>query len=284
MSKPKSKWFRVATEGATTDGREITRVEIEQMAKNYDPAKYGARIWLEHIRGTVPGGSFDALGDVLGIEARDVEDGKKALFAQIAPLPALIEMNKNGQKLYSSIEIHPSFPTTGGAYLYGLGVTDSPASLGTEMLKFAAGAKNNPFADRKADKAVSFSAAQEFTLELEEAAAPAADTSVVNTALAKFVAAMEKLLGSTPSKPEIQNHSQNDTNAAVLAAVKEAGTTMQAFATQQSKDAQTIASLQGQYSDLKKDHDELVKKLNAEPEGIQRPPASGGSGATQTDF
>nr|WP_262983677.1 GPO family capsid scaffolding protein [Halomonas elongata] len=42
--------FRVATEGATTDGREIKREWIEQMAANYDPAKYGARIWMEHMR------------------------------------------------------------------------------------------------------------------------------------------------------------------------------------------------------------------------------------------
>ena len=44
-AKPlKSRFFRVATEGATTDGRAITREQIDQMAKNFDPAKYGARV------------------------------------------------------------------------------------------------------------------------------------------------------------------------------------------------------------------------------------------------
>ena len=47
----KSKFFRVAVEGATTDGRIIERAWLEQMAKNFDPAKYGARIWMEHMRG-----------------------------------------------------------------------------------------------------------------------------------------------------------------------------------------------------------------------------------------
>ena len=56
----KSKFFRVATEGATTDGRKIERKWIEQMAKNFNREKYGARVWLEHYRGTVPGGPFDA--------------------------------------------------------------------------------------------------------------------------------------------------------------------------------------------------------------------------------
>ena len=163
----KSKFFRVATEGATTDGREITRTDIEQMAKSYDPAKYAARVWLEHYRGLVPGGSFDALGDVTAIESREVEGGKLALFAQIEPLPKLIEMNKAKQKLYSSVEIHPRLGDTGGAYLFGLGVTDSPASLGTEVLKFSQTATASPFADRKADKSTLYAASQEFTLELE---------------------------------------------------------------------------------------------------------------------
>lgn len=283
---PKSKWFRVATEGATTDGREITRVEIEQMAKTYSRDKYGARIWLEHYRGMVPGGPFDALGDVLAIEARDVEDGKKALFAQIEPLPALIEMNKKGQKLYSSIEIHPSFPTTGGAYLFGLGVTDSPASLGTEVLQFAAGAKANPFDARKADKAVLFSEAQEFSLELEDdptQAATAADSGVLATALSKFTSVVEKLIGGSQGKPEVSNHSTGN-NSAVLAALSEASTTMQAFTTQQAKDAQAIADLNRQYSSLKKDHDELVKKLSTEPEGTQRPSATGGDGREMATY
>ena len=34
-----SKFFRVATEGATTDGREIQRSWIEQMAKNFNREK-----------------------------------------------------------------------------------------------------------------------------------------------------------------------------------------------------------------------------------------------------
>ena len=44
----KSKFFRVATEGATTDGRKIERSWIDQMGKNFDRTKYGARVWLEH--------------------------------------------------------------------------------------------------------------------------------------------------------------------------------------------------------------------------------------------
>ncbi len=104
-----SKFFRVATEGATTDGRQIERAWIQQMAKNFNPKKYGARVWLEHLRGIHPESSFKAYGDVLAAEAREVEDGKLALFAQIEPLPELVAMNKAKQKIYTSIEVHPKF-------------------------------------------------------------------------------------------------------------------------------------------------------------------------------
>ena len=145
----KSKFFRVAVDGATTDGRTIDRSWIEQMARNFDPQKYGARIWLEHIRGIYPDSDFRAYGDVTAVKAEEVTiDGKKklALFAQIAPLPDLVAMTtKNKQKVYTSIEVNPKFADTGEAYLVGLGVTDSPASLGTDVLSFAA---QNPKASR----------------------------------------------------------------------------------------------------------------------------------------
>ncbi|WP_273915543.1 GPO family capsid scaffolding protein, partial [Burkholderia pseudomallei] len=44
----KTKFFRVAVEGATVDGREIKREWLTQMAKHYDPKLYGARVNVEH--------------------------------------------------------------------------------------------------------------------------------------------------------------------------------------------------------------------------------------------
>ncbi|HCB1048663.1 TPA: GPO family capsid scaffolding protein, partial [Klebsiella pneumoniae] len=43
-----------------------------------------------------------------------------------------------GQKVYSSIELAPQFALNGKAYVVGLAMTDTPASLGTDRLKFAA--------------------------------------------------------------------------------------------------------------------------------------------------
>lgn len=45
----KAKRFRIGVEGATTDGREIQREWLVQMAASYNPTVYTALINLEHI-------------------------------------------------------------------------------------------------------------------------------------------------------------------------------------------------------------------------------------------
>lgn len=279
----KSKLFRVATEGATTDGREITRADIEQMAKSYDPTKYAARVWLEHYRGLVPGGSFDALGDVIAVESREVEGGKLALFAQIEPLPKLIEMNKAKQKLFSSVEIHPSLGDTGGAYLFGLGVTDSPASLGTEVLKFSQTATASPFADRKADKATLFAAAQEFKLELEPDQ-PETTGGPLATALDKFNTLLAKALGTekTAPPPAVQQHSAQAPD--VMAALTATQELVQAFSQKQTTGDKALADLQKQFNQLQTEHKELVTKLSTQSQDTQRPAAAGGNGQQLAEF
>lgn len=170
--KFKSGWFRVATEGATTDGRKIERVWIEDMAATYSRGKYGARIWLEHLRGILPDSPFKAYGDVLAAKAEEVDvDGETrlALFVQVEPTTELIAMNKAKQKIYTSIEVDPRFADTGRAYLTGLAVTDSPASLGTDILAFCAqNPTASPFSGRKTNQAVLFSEAVEIEMQFEE--------------------------------------------------------------------------------------------------------------------
>ena len=283
----KSKWFRVATEGATTDGRAILRSWIEQMAKNFSPAKYGARVWIEHMRGLLPDSAFAAQGDVLAVKAEAVEDGKLALFAQIKPLETLMAMNKAGQKMYTSIEVDPNFADTGEAYLIGLAVTDSPASLGTELLAFAAqNTATNPLANRKTNPNTLFTAALEFQLELEtQTPAVTTEPGALTTALNKLNGLMEKLLGSPPAKPAptVQQHSQADLQA-VQAVLAENAVVLQAFAQHRDTDAKALTDLQGKFNTLQQAHNDLVTKLSNQSTDPARPPATGGDGYVQSDF
>lgn len=138
MNRKVSEFVRVALEGATIDNRKITRQQIEEMASNYDPDnRYGARIWLEHFRSLFPDGAFPALGDVLALKVQEEKDGKVGLYAKLSPTDQLLNMNQKRQKVYTSIEMDPSFADTGEAYFVGLAVTDSPASQGTQMLAFS---------------------------------------------------------------------------------------------------------------------------------------------------
>lgn len=164
----KKKWFSIATEGATTDGRRISREWIQQMADNYDPKTYGARVNLEHLRGVLPDSPFKAYGDITALKTEE-EDGKLKLFAEIDPTRDLVDLSKKRQKVYTSMEVDPEFADTGEAYLVGVAITDSPASLGTEMLQFSATAQTHPLADRKQRPDNLFSAAEPLTLDFSDA-------------------------------------------------------------------------------------------------------------------
>lgn len=168
----KAKRFRIGVEGATTDGREIQRDWLVQMAASYNPQLYTAQINLEHIKSYVPDSTFNRYGTVSALVAEEIKDGplagKMALYADVTPTDALVALVKKGQKLFTSMEVSPQFADTGKAYLVGLAATDDPASLGTEMLTFSATATHNPLANRKQNPENLFSAAAETVIELDE--------------------------------------------------------------------------------------------------------------------
>lgn len=273
-----SKFFRVATEGATTDGREIQRAWIEQMAKNYKPATYGARIWLEHYRGVTPDSAFAALGDVLALEARKVEDGKLALFAQIEALPALVAMNKAKQKIYTSIEVDPNFAKTGEAYMTGLAVTDSPASLGTEVLKFAAGNPDaSPFKGKKHSEGALFTAALETDMGLEGDA-----ESIATGLLTKFSDMLDNLRGIVA--PKHKPETSEDFAVKTLEVLGAADAAIQHHAKELAVANAAHAKLQGEFTALQTEFKALAEKLSKQDGGgAQRPPATGNEGAVLAD-
>ncbi len=289
----KTKFFQIFTEGDTTDGRVILRQWIEDMAATYNPKLYGARIWMEHMRSMYPDSAFKAYGDVLAVEARKVDSGKLALFAQLDPTPELIAMNKARQKIYTSAEVQPDFAKTGKAYLVGLAVTDSPASLGTEMLAFAAQAPTNPLAARKQDPNNLFTAAFETTFEIEETPEMTTKTDapdLLTQIKALFTPAKPE---TPPAKPEA---AAGDHTAAVLeiatqvkasadaftaqlaAATKAADDKVAAFTKQLEDSTKAFTELKTAHEKLLTDFTALSTKLDTDPAtGEKRPDATGGN-------
>ncbi|MCW2391929.1 GPO family capsid scaffolding protein [Sphingobium sp. B11D3A] len=271
----KSKFFRIAVEGETVDGRVIERKWLEQMAASYDPKTYTARINCEHIAGYSPDKPFNAYGTILALRTAEVElqiNGqtvkKLALEGEIEANDQLLAINKAGQKLFTSCEIHPNFADSGKAYLVGLAVTDQPASLGTEPLKFAAMARPNLFT-------TALETSIELTAEtLEQAGLVDAIKNGIATGLASLFSREEKP-GEAAAKPKEQQQPANDNAFDVSAFATVMGNQI-AAAVKPANDA--IAGLNARFDALD------AKLANTEHPGtFTRTPATGGSGAVVTD-
>lgn len=124
-------WVAIATEGESIDGRLISAQWITDMAETYDPEFYCAQLWPEHMH------FGENVGHVQALKT-DTVDGKLTLFGILSPTRDLIYSNSRGQMKFCSIEPWENFAGTGKTYLFGVGVTDVPASTGTTMLKFSA--------------------------------------------------------------------------------------------------------------------------------------------------
>jgi len=281
--KHRSKFFRVAVEGATTDGRQIERQWLVDAAETYSQNTYGARVWIEHMRSLLPDSPFRAYGDVVALKTEEVEIAgakKLALFAQIEPTADLITMNKARQKMFTSIEIRPKFADTGRAYLDGIAVTDTPASLGTEMLTFSANNPAlNPLATRKRDPGNLFSEAVEIELEFEE----------VEDESGKVVGLFNRvleLLGKSKDKESKDATLFTELGEAVEAMAEHVANQGEAFTAEKS----AREKLQAAHDKLSTDFTSLVTKLEKTPDTTGqkpqysvRPPATGGDGALVTD-
>lgn len=279
-----SKFFRVATEGATTDGRVIDRDTILNIAKTFNPHTYGARLWLEHIRGVVPESVFKAYGDVTAVKAEEVDTdmGKKmALFAKISPTPDLVAMAKARQKIYTSLEINPKFADTGLPYLVGLGITDSPASLGTDILSFAATKGNaSPFASRKHNPDNWYSEAVEVDLEWEESTA--SEHGKLTSTLKNLFKKM--MLSETNQDARFTELSTAiETVANVVVAHEEKQSTQQQEFT--NRFTNQLAALEKSLDEMKNHFHDFAHRIDQQDSHPNhRPLATGGNGSHQTDY
>lgn len=271
----KAKFKRVAVAGQTTDGRTIAPEWLTQAAKNYNREKYGARVNLEHYLSPFPDSDFRAYGDVLSVYAEEVEiDGEKkmALFADIDPTEDLIKLNKARQKVYTSVELDLDFAGTGEAYLVGLAVTNTPASLGTEYLQFCAGAgDNSPLAARKQKSTNLFTCAIETEVEFTEEGD-------------KGPSLLEKVKGMFTRRDQVSGEQFADVHQAVEAVATEVTSLEEKTKGKFNELANTVNELKSavtKTSELETAFNKLKASLERQEDfSHKRDPATGGDGTT----
>lgn len=277
----KTQFFQVATSGPTIDGREISAEEIDQMAELYDPKVYGARISLDHLRSYNPESTFKMYGDVIELDARDVEmmgASRRGLFARLDVDDDLVELNKKNQKVFTSIEIRPNFAKTGKAYCEGIACTDEPASLGTDKLKLYS--QNH--------EQTLLTEALETTILFEAESNDDQSTSIINSLTESIKNLTNKLSNSGNNGKDI-NKADLESFSAELTTFSESLTEFAAVAqginaAKTDTDTQ-FADLQNKVESLESQLQTFQQQLDNEPAGAQnRPPADGGSGEFKTNF
>ena len=268
--KYRSKWFRVAVEGATTDGRQLDAQWLKEAADAYNTQVYGARVWIEHQRSLLPDGPFKAQGDVIALKTEEITiagQKKLALMAQIEPTDELLRtVNALKQKIYTSIEINSPFADTGRAYLTGLAVTDSPASLGTDILTFAAQNPSvNLFTPRKKKPGSLFTEAIETDLSFDEVSEGSQTFSRIMQRINNI---LHPYISEDYPKPSNYTNAIDDLSLCC------------------EKNQTDIAALKASYDQLRQNFHQLstAVKNTPDPQQSSRPVATGGNNRTVTEF
>jgi hypothetical protein len=271
----KSKFFRAFVAGNTiSDGRTITPEMIDQIVETFNVETYTPRINIEHIAGYSPEPPFNGYGSVIAVKADDVDltidskvEKRRALYCQVEGNDQLVKLAKADQKPFPSVELTDSYAGCGKIGMVGLAFTDTPASIGTEALKFSRNAPGTVFA--AADEAA--------VIEFE--AAPATVT-IADSIVAMFSAAAARITGGkSDEKPPVVEEPKTPANDNFSAAISALGTqvaTTLADALKPVTDAQT--AFDARFTKL----EEQLASTEA-PGTFSRKPATGAGTSIVTD-
>ena len=251
-------WRIIGVSGDTFDGREISAEQLNQMAEDYNPKVYGARINIEHSWWYWDDRDTGGLGDVIALktEAWEQDPSKTALLAKFSVYPAMQSLWDAGRKIYTSMEIHHNFANTKRAYLTGLAITDTPASLGTTA--------NFSYAQQHADnKGKAFSDYREFSHN-QQANPPAPNP--------------ESPSMNTHTEPQAENPQTAQTQPENHASAPAAPATTNVA----TEPAPSVTQLQAQIIALQSELTELKTQLNTEAHTGNRAPHTGNDAPTPT--
>ncbi len=283
------KRFRVAREGQTVDGRSLSQQQIIDMSETYDPVEYTARINCEHMSSRWSGlnSNYDvgALGDIIKVDHQmetfkqnGVDVQLMCLYATLSVLPDLVEANKQGKKIFTSIEFYPKFADTDRAYLVGLAVTDQPASRGIEPLKF----------NRNADALCTDPNDQELILMTKDKSNPAADNATTEDQPKQQPENTQYLNNQAEGDGFLQKLSTMFASKKSGMSTQEQDLVLQSFKTLNEKTddvAKENEGLQTELSELKTEFEELKTQLSIQPAtNLTNTPPTTGGGAQLTEY
>lgn len=252
----KQKWFRIGRSGPTVDGRHIKAEWLTEAAKTYHPELYGARLNVEHIKSYAPETPFNGYGDVLALKTETVGD-HTYLLAQIEPTDKLKALSQKKTKAYTSMELRPNFAQTGKAYLTGLALTDTPASLGTSMLAFSA------------DSEVYYSEA----LEMSEHEAEAATEPTLGLVQKIYQLLTQQPKAPPEPEPEVAAAADASSEAELQAAIQLLASEVALLQAHSQTQTDALLALQSQWSALQK-----------QPAHAERAPHTGAQGYSLPDY
>lgn len=264
---PISKPFVIATEGRTVDGRTLPRDWLVQMAANYDPAVYTAVVNIGHVLFEHPESAFSAYGKVLSLGTQTANllgQERLQLTAVVEATDEAAKLQAGGKKCFASTEIVPNFADSGTAYLTGLALTDTPASIGTQPMKFAM-ANGGPSSEQH-------SMGQETCLEFET-------IEPEKTEVRESI--LDKALNLLPQKARKEDSNKLESFAAE----------QQRLSARQSELAAEAMLLKADSANLKTALDALREEFDAlklalstlDASATTRPPALGGRAIIKTD-
>lgn len=278
-------WRIVGVSGDTIDGRLINAQELEEMAAQYDPEIYGARINLEHVNFLLPdyAGGY---GDVLELKTEPwhKDPSKTALLAKLAVMPALQKLWDEGKKIYTSMEIVRPFADTGKAYLAGLAITDTPASLGTtanfSRAAEQAGSQQTVFSAYRLLEETVMPQNQTADQPLTEAGAE----SLFARLLAKFTTTHKlEQLETPPAQPAVeQPQDYSQTIAELRQEYQTAGELVQKLLDKQEADGKAYNELAANHEKLRQEFDAMKLRLETEPAEGARQEHTGSNNPTPT--
>ena len=215
------------------------------------------------------------MGDVVALSTEDITEGalagRTALYAEIEPSERMVQMTDKGQKVYSSIELHPQFALNGKAYVVGLAMTDTPASLGTERLKFASQQRASVMAfNNQQGEAPMFTEALE--AEVIELTAQRSDEG------AKWFNRVMSIIGKGQKTDDQRFNQMHQVVEAVAQSQSEQIDRFSAAEQERKEDKAAIQKLTTELAELRQ------KLGSTEASFSQRPPANGGANAQLADY